>query len=500
MASIRREPAPRTGSANALHSTDVEGLPQHPGPLGLAIFAVGLISRRLLCVAHPRPVYGRMRADRRASAPSSSSSLRRPWGPRRFSGGGSSRTCATRVGSTPGSRRDTASRSSASIPRSSTTRRSSHPGGRHVLHGVGPHINRRVPGGIPRNGRSAISCREWRWPIREGALDRHLGVDPATVGPKIAKTWLMKEPVNGLPPAYLGRGRPLWPGRGRARLVCNALFFVAGAGLAPVARRAGAPRVGWRGCSASHISAESPRVGVTFNSCSCSVMPFKRWVVIGVCLASRATGFAARRPVDPAPRRDPDPRVYAATCRCGALRCVVLMAVDTLVPAARRVGCVGSVDGEGPVARGVRRAERERARESAPYHAWNPDYPLLIPVDRGVRLHVHAALDTLAIHLQFWLIYAGFLLALLQLSAWAGAGGARLAVRAGDRCRAGGRDRHCLRARRHSRGDHVRTRGSVRLAVARRRRSRRASAVPAVRSRGVRNEVRGTGSSSLLSA
>ena len=31
------------------------------------------------------------------------------------------------------------------------------------------------------------------------------GVDPRTVGPPIAKTWLLKGPVNGLPPAYLGQ-------------------------------------------------------------------------------------------------------------------------------------------------------------------------------------------------------------------------------------------------------------------------------------------------------
>lgn len=31
------------------------------------------------------------------------------------------------------------------------------------------------------------------------------GVDPRSVGPPIAKTWLLKGPVNGLPPAYLGK-------------------------------------------------------------------------------------------------------------------------------------------------------------------------------------------------------------------------------------------------------------------------------------------------------
>jgi len=32
-----------------------------------------------------------------------------------------------------------------------------------------------------------------------------LGVDPRTVGPPVSKVWLLKEPVNGLPAAYLGK-------------------------------------------------------------------------------------------------------------------------------------------------------------------------------------------------------------------------------------------------------------------------------------------------------
>jgi hypothetical protein len=31
------------------------------------------------------------------------------------------------------------------------------------------------------------------------------GVDPRKVGPPISQTWLLKGPVNGLPPAYLGK-------------------------------------------------------------------------------------------------------------------------------------------------------------------------------------------------------------------------------------------------------------------------------------------------------
>jgi hypothetical protein len=32
-----------------------------------------------------------------------------------------------------------------------------------------------------------------------------LGVDPASVGPQISRTWMVKEAVSGLPPAYLGK-------------------------------------------------------------------------------------------------------------------------------------------------------------------------------------------------------------------------------------------------------------------------------------------------------
>ena len=31
-----------------------------------------------------------------------------------------------------------------------------------------------------------------------------LGVDPASIGPRVSKTWVVKEAASGLPPAYLG--------------------------------------------------------------------------------------------------------------------------------------------------------------------------------------------------------------------------------------------------------------------------------------------------------
>ena len=53
--------------------------------------------------------------------------------------------------------------------------------------------------------------------------------------------------------------------------------------------------------------------------------------------------------------------------------------------------------------------------ENPAYHAWNPDYPLLIPSIEASDFTFMRQLHTLAIHLQFTLVYAGFLLALLEL-------------------------------------------------------------------------------------
>ena len=52
---------------------------------------------------------------------------------------------------------------------------------------------------------------------------------------------------------------------------------------------------------------------------------------------------------------------------------------------------------------------------STPYRSWNPDYPLLVPSLEAADFTFMRRIDTRAIHVQFWLVYAGFLLALLEL-------------------------------------------------------------------------------------
>jgi hypothetical protein len=52
---------------------------------------------------------------------------------------------------------------------------------------------------------------------------------------------------------------------------------------------------------------------------------------------------------------------------------------------------------------------------SAPYRPWNPDYPLLVPAIEASDFTFMGHVNTRAIHVQFWLIYAGLLLALLEL-------------------------------------------------------------------------------------
>ena len=53
--------------------------------------------------------------------------------------------------------------------------------------------------------------------------------------------------------------------------------------------------------------------------------------------------------------------------------------------------------------------------QSTPYGPWNPDYPLLVPSIEAADFSFMRSIDTRAIHMQFFLLYAGFLGALVQL-------------------------------------------------------------------------------------
>jgi hypothetical protein len=195
-------------------------------------------------------------------------------------------------------------------------------------------------------------------------------------------------------------------------LFCNLLFFAAGAGFV---RLLG----GWRTLPGLARSvgvcylAGVVAFGVTLQLLLVLGAPFNRWLVIVVSVALALSGLLARSPADPPALTVRVPR-YLLPAVVVVIAAVVLMAVDLWfqplgvwdawaqwTAKARALIIFGGLTSD--------------VLSSAPYHPWNNDYPLLLPAVEAADFSFMQSVNTRAIHIQFWLIYAGFLLALLQL-------------------------------------------------------------------------------------
>ena len=144
-----------------------------------------------------------------------------------------------------------------------------------------------------------------------------LGVDPASVGPPISKTWLLKGPVNGLPPAYLGKVARSWSRDVAGLVACNAALPSSPApGLYGCSVRWRTPRGLARTLGVAYLAGIAA-VGVTLQLLLVLGTSFNRWVVIVVCVVLAVVGLAARSPVDPPARLD-GPKSRGTSCRVGS--------------------------------------------------------------------------------------------------------------------------------------------------------------------------------------
>lgn len=181
----------------------MEGLPQSPGPIGLAILLLGLLGGALYAWRIRLPVGAAVAGSR-------------------SSGWIVLVLVATTLGAAPfvGWRIVEDIRYTSSIdpwlaPRYGVSVSRVHP---EIFDNAAARI---PPGdtyylasapGLERGARA--SFREWalgyllpRVAVSDPERARWiltLGVDPASVGPPISRTWVVKGPVSGLPPAYLG--------------------------------------------------------------------------------------------------------------------------------------------------------------------------------------------------------------------------------------------------------------------------------------------------------
>ena len=191
----------------------------------------------------------------------------------------------------------------------------------------------------------------------------------------------------------------------------NLCFAVAGAGLlrtvggwrtiGGLARRAGLAYM--TGLAA---------VGVVLQLALVAGLPFGVPLVLGVCATLAATGLFARSAVD-GPPRAPLPRVLwlPAAVVVGTL---ALLAVDLLFQPlgvwdawaqwTSKAKAIVLFDGLDPA-----------YLASEPYRPWNPDYPTALPAIEAAAFSFMDDFDTQVIHLQFWFVLAGSLLALGEL-------------------------------------------------------------------------------------
>ena len=195
-------------------------------------------------------------------------------------------------------------------------------------------------------------------------------------------------------------------------LVCNLLFFAAGAGLLRLLGAWRTPRGLTRTLGVAYLAGIAA-VGVTLQLVLVLGSPFNRWVVIAVCGAFALAGLAARDPVDPPAYRARVP-AYLWPASIALVGIVALMAVDLWF---QPLGVWDAWAQWTAKARAlvVFNGLNVDVLASAPYRPWNPDYPLLVPAIEASDFTFMGHVNTRAIHVQFWLIYAGFLLALLEL-------------------------------------------------------------------------------------
>lgn len=195
-------------------------------------------------------------------------------------------------------------------------------------------------------------------------------------------------------------------------LACNLLFLAAGCGVLRLFGGWRTPRGLARMIGVAYLAGVAA-VGVSLQLVLVLGAPFNRWVVVAVSGALALSGVGARRPID-SPAHAARVPTFLQPAVVALIAIVALMAVDLWfqplgvwdawaqwTAKARALVVLNGLD--------------EALLASAPYRPWNPDYPVLVPAIEAADFSFMRDFDTRAIHLQFWLIYAGFLLALLEL-------------------------------------------------------------------------------------
>ena len=200
-------------------------------------------------------------------------------------------------------------------------------------------------------------------------------------------------------------------GSALAVVAANACFFVAGAGLL---RAFGGWRT-WGGLlrrAGLAYMCGLAAVGVSLQIALIAGLPFGVPLVLILSLGFALTAMAGRRPVD-APKARSTPRALAVPVAL-VVTAMVVLAVDTLY---QPLGVWDAWAQWTAKAKAIVLFDGLNTAylASTPYQPWNPDYPTALPAIEAVDFVFMGRFDTQVLHLQFWFILAGFLLALAEL-------------------------------------------------------------------------------------
>jgi len=192
----------------------------------------------------------------------------------------------------------------------------------------------------------------------------------------------------------------------------NLLFFAAGAGVTRLLGAWRTPRGLARVIGVSYLAGLAA-TGIGLQLLLVLGVRFGVPLVVALCAALALSGLAARGARD-------RPAVSVAIPRTMLPLAVVLVGIVVLMGVDLWFQPMGVWDAWAQWTAKARsivlfHGLDARVLGSPAYREWNPDYPLLVPSVEAADFAFMRRVDTLAIHFQFLLVYAGFLLALLEL-------------------------------------------------------------------------------------
>ena len=201
-------------------------------------------------------------------------------------------------------------------------------------------------------------------------------------------------------------------GHALALLAANLLFLAAGAGIARALGVWQTPR-GLLRCIALAYLVGVGATGVTLQLLLVLGLRFGWPMVVGTPLALAATGLIRRRGADPPaarwrPSQQTAPQMVIAAVMTG------LMAVDLWFQPLGRWDAWAQWTAKARVIF-LFHGLAPSILSTSPYYAMNPDYPTLLPAVEASDFTFMGSIDTRVIHLQFWLIFAATVIALVQL-------------------------------------------------------------------------------------